>query len=118
MLQSPDQKYTPTAAPTNNYTPVKPATSPMDQAHIGRTLFVKGEVTGAESIFIDGRIDINKLFAAASKSSCWPTSEQNATISALYFSCSQPMATEVSSPPEYARTIFMRGRLPESPRKI
>jgi cytoskeletal protein CcmA (bactofilin family) len=62
MLQSPDQKYTPTAAPTNNYTPVKPATSPMDQAHIGRTLVVKGEVTGAESVFIDGRVEGTILF--------------------------------------------------------
>ena len=56
MLQSPEPKYSPNAAPTN-YTPVKPATSPMDQAHIGRTLVVKGEVTGAESIFIDGHVE-------------------------------------------------------------
>jgi cytoskeletal protein CcmA (bactofilin family) len=43
--------------PTNNYIPVKPVTSPVDQAHIGRTLLIKGEVTGAESLFIDGRIE-------------------------------------------------------------
>jgi cytoskeletal protein CcmA (bactofilin family) len=57
MLQSPDQKYSPNVAPTNNYTPVKPATSPMDQANIGRSLVIKGEVTGAESLFIDGRVE-------------------------------------------------------------
>ena len=57
MLQSPEPKYSPNAAPTNSYTPVKPATSPMDQAHIGRSLVIKGEVTGAESIFIDGRVE-------------------------------------------------------------
>jgi len=57
MLQSPEPKYSPNAAPTHGYTPVKPATSPMDQAHIGRTLVIKGEVTGAESIFIDGRVE-------------------------------------------------------------
>ena len=57
MLQSPEPKYTPNAAPANSYTPVKPATSPMDQANIGRSLVIKGEVTGAESIFIDGRIE-------------------------------------------------------------
>jgi cytoskeletal protein CcmA (bactofilin family) len=57
MLQSPEPKYTPNAAPANNYTPVKPATSPMDQANIGRSLVIKGEVTGAESLFIDGRIE-------------------------------------------------------------
>src|SRR5271170_7106623 len=57
MLQSPEPKYSPNAAPTNSYTPVKPATSPMDQAHIGRSLIIKGEITGAESLFIDGRIE-------------------------------------------------------------
>jgi cytoskeletal protein CcmA (bactofilin family) len=57
MLQSPEPKYSPNAAPTNGYTPVKPATSPMDQANIGRSLVIKGEVTGAESLFIDGRVE-------------------------------------------------------------
>ena len=57
MLQSAEPKYSPNAAPTNSYTPVKPATSPMDQATIGRSLVIKGEVTGAEPLFIDGRIE-------------------------------------------------------------
>jgi len=58
MLQSPEPKYSPNAIPPQNtYTPVKPATSPMDQANIGRTLVIKGEVTGAESLFIDGRVE-------------------------------------------------------------
>ena len=57
MLQSPEPKYTPTAAPANSYAPVKPATSPMDQAHIGRSLVIKGELSGAESLFIDGRVE-------------------------------------------------------------
>lgn len=57
MLQSPEPKYSPNTAPTNSYTPVKPATSPMDQANIGRSLVIKGEVTGAESLFIDGRVE-------------------------------------------------------------
>jgi cytoskeletal protein CcmA (bactofilin family) len=57
MLQSPEPKYSPNAAPTNTYTPVKPATSSMDQANIGRSLVIKGEVTGAESLFIDGRVE-------------------------------------------------------------
>jgi cytoskeletal protein CcmA (bactofilin family) len=55
MLQSPEQKFAPAAPPTN-YTPVK-ATSPMDQANIGRSLVIKGEITGAESLFIDGRVE-------------------------------------------------------------
>jgi cytoskeletal protein CcmA (bactofilin family) len=57
MLQSPEPKYTPNAAPANSYTPVKPATSPMDQANIGRSVVIKGELSGAESLFIDGRIE-------------------------------------------------------------
>ncbi|MGA7686754.1 MAG: polymer-forming cytoskeletal protein [Terriglobales bacterium] len=56
MLQSPESKYTPAAAPVPNYTPVK-ATSPMDQANIGRSLVIKGDITGAESLFIDGRVE-------------------------------------------------------------
>ena len=56
MLQSPDPKYAP-AAPANSYTPVKPATSPMDQAHIGRSLVIKGAVSGSEALFIDGRVE-------------------------------------------------------------
>ena len=55
MLQSPESKYTP-AAPAPGYTPVK-ATSPMDQANIGRSLVIKGEITGAEALFIDGRVE-------------------------------------------------------------
>jgi cytoskeletal protein CcmA (bactofilin family) len=57
MLQSPEQKYSPNTVPTNSYTPVKPATSPLEQATIGRSLVIKGEVTGAESLFIDGRVE-------------------------------------------------------------
>ena len=34
-------------------------------------------------------------------------SAQNAIISAWYFSLSHDSRTEVSSPPEYAKTIFM-----------
>src|ERR1700689_1848116 len=57
MLQSPEPKYSPNAGPTNSYTPVKRATSPMDQANIGRSCVVKGELTGAESLFFDGRVE-------------------------------------------------------------
>ncbi len=58
MLQSPDPKYSPAAAPANNFTPVKPiATSPMEQATIGRSLVIKGQVSGSESLFIDGKVE-------------------------------------------------------------
>ena len=63
MLQSPEPKYSPNTAPTNSYTPVKPATSPLDQANIGHSLVIKGDVTGAESLFIDGRVEGSINFA-------------------------------------------------------
>jgi cytoskeletal protein CcmA (bactofilin family) len=63
MLQSPEPKYTPATAPATGYTPVKTATSPMDQANIGRSLVIKGEVSGAESLFIDGRVEGTITFA-------------------------------------------------------
>ena len=56
MLQSSEPKYSPTA-PTNSYTPVKPAAPLMEQATIGRTLVIKGEVSGSEALFIDGRVE-------------------------------------------------------------
>jgi len=56
MLQSPEPKYAPTA-PTNSYTPVKSAAPMMEQATIGRTLVIKGEVSGSEALFIDGRVE-------------------------------------------------------------
>ena len=43
---------------------------------------------------------------AASRSSPCPTSAQKPTTSQRYFSVSQRMATDVSSPPEYASTIL------------
>ena len=57
MLQSPEPKFSPATAPTNTYTPVKPATVPMEQATNGRTLVIKGEVSGAESLFVDGHVE-------------------------------------------------------------
>lgn len=54
MLQSPDPKFAP---PANNYTPVRTASVPVEQAHIGRSLVIKGQVSGTESIFIDGRVE-------------------------------------------------------------
>lgn len=56
MLQSPEPKYSP-APPTNSYVPVKTAAPTMEQATIGRTLVIKGEVSGTESLFIDGRVE-------------------------------------------------------------
>ena len=58
MLQSPEPKFSSHAVPsTNSYTPVKPATASMDQATIGRSLVIKGEITGSEALFVDGRVE-------------------------------------------------------------
>ena len=57
MLQSPDPKFNQNAAPAaNSYAPAKPAAS-LDQATIGRSLVIKGEISGSESLFIDGKVE-------------------------------------------------------------
>jgi|SRR5579872_596068 len=55
MLQAPEtNKYPATPTP---YTPTKTVTVPTEQATIGRSLVIKGEISGSESIFVDGRIE-------------------------------------------------------------
>ncbi len=55
MLQAPEtNKYPATPTP---YTPTKTVTVPTEQATIGRSLVIKGEISGAESIYVDGRIE-------------------------------------------------------------
>jgi cytoskeletal protein CcmA (bactofilin family) len=46
------QEYSPAAAPR---TAAQPASS--EQATIGKSLVIKGEVTGSESLYIDGRVE-------------------------------------------------------------
>jgi cytoskeletal protein CcmA (bactofilin family) len=56
MLQSSENSYNPrsgSAAPN----PIKTVTAPVDQATIGRTLVIKGEISGSEALYIDGRIE-------------------------------------------------------------
>src|SRR5215468_3203928 len=58
MLQPPENKNAaPTASNPNTYTPVKTSSAPMEQATIGRSLVIKGDISGAESLFVDGRIE-------------------------------------------------------------
>jgi len=45
------------ASTPNTYTPVKTGSAPMEQATIGRSLVIKGEVSGTEPIYIDGHIE-------------------------------------------------------------
>jgi cytoskeletal protein CcmA (bactofilin family) len=44
-------------ASNSNPNPVKTTSVPIEQATIGRTLFIKGEVSGAEALYIDGRVE-------------------------------------------------------------
>jgi cytoskeletal protein CcmA (bactofilin family) len=58
MLHSSDNAPKPQFNPSNlNVQPVKTVTSPIEQATIGRTVVIKGEVSGSESLYIDGRIE-------------------------------------------------------------
>jgi len=53
-----DTKHSPTP-----YTPPKNITSSMEQATIGRSVVIKGDISGAESLYIDGRIEGTINFA-------------------------------------------------------
>src|ERR1700683_836981 len=59
MLQSnqSDVKSTSPASSPNSYNPVKTTTVPVEQATIGRTLVINGELSGAEALYIDGRVE-------------------------------------------------------------
>ena len=58
MLHSSDNAPKPNYTPsTTNPAPVKTMTAPIDQATIGRSVVIKGEISGAESLYIDGRIE-------------------------------------------------------------
>jgi len=58
MLQPPENKNSTQSASTQNtYTPVKTSSAPIEQASIGRSLTIKGEISGSESLYIDGRIE-------------------------------------------------------------
>jgi len=55
MLQS--DKYNQNPQSTAPVAPAKIGGAPVDQATIGRSLVIKGEVSGSESLFVDGRIE-------------------------------------------------------------
>ncbi|MGH9517412.1 MAG: bactofilin family protein [Terriglobales bacterium] len=59
MLQSTDNAPRPQFTPStlNPIAPVKTVASPIEQATIGRSLVIKGEITGSESLYVDGRIE-------------------------------------------------------------
>jgi len=58
MLQSDNQFRSQKLSPTQgSYPPSSTTTSPVEQATIGRSLVIKGEISGAESLYIDGRVE-------------------------------------------------------------
>jgi len=61
MLQSSENSFNPKsgspASSPNAYNPVKTITAPVDQATIGRTLVIKGEISGSEALYIDGHVE-------------------------------------------------------------
>jgi cytoskeletal protein CcmA (bactofilin family) len=58
MLQSSENSFNQKpGTPASNLNPIKTVTAPVDQATIGRTLCIKGEISGSEALYIDGRIE-------------------------------------------------------------
>ena len=61
MLQSSENSFSSlkSGSPASNpnaYNP-KTVTAPVDQATIGRTLVIKGEISGSEALYVDGTIE-------------------------------------------------------------
>jgi cytoskeletal protein CcmA (bactofilin family) len=56
MLQPESNQSAKNSSNFNTYTPVRSA-SPAEQANIGASLVIKGEITGSESLYIDGRVE-------------------------------------------------------------
>lgn len=84
MLQSSDPygvKSNSPAANPNSFNPVKTVTAPVDQATIGRTLVIKGEISGSESLYIDGRIE-GKINMPESRVTIGRNGKVDASISA------------------------------------
>jgi len=54
----PQRSYTPPAPePQSTPRPATPALNTQEQATLGKSLVIKGEVTGSESLYIDGRVE-------------------------------------------------------------
>jgi cytoskeletal protein CcmA (bactofilin family) len=57
MLQAPESSANKYPATPTPFAPTKTVTVPTEQATIGRSLVIKGEVSGSESLYVDGRIE-------------------------------------------------------------
>jgi len=84
MLQSSENSFLKSNTPASNpnaYNPVKTVTAPVDQATIGRTLVIKGEISGSEALYIDGRIE-GKITMPESRVTIGRNGKVDASISA------------------------------------
>jgi cytoskeletal protein CcmA (bactofilin family) len=54
----PERSYSPTVPePASAPRPASPPINTQEQATLGKSLVIKGEVTGSESLYIDGRVE-------------------------------------------------------------
>jgi len=56
MLQPSDSQKSQSSS-NQSFPPANAVSVPVDQATIGRSLVVKGEITGSESLYIDGKVE-------------------------------------------------------------
>jgi len=58
MLQPTQNSLTPRNLITpTTYTPMTTASTPVEQTTIGRSLIIKGEISGSEPLYIDGQVE-------------------------------------------------------------
>jgi cytoskeletal protein CcmA (bactofilin family) len=57
MLHSSDSQKSPSSPTSTGFAPISAAGNSTEQATIGRSLVIKGEVSGGESLYIDGCIE-------------------------------------------------------------
>src|SRR3954470_12543071 len=76
------------AAPSSNSNDMSPmparnfsTTSPNEQASIGKSLVIKGEVSGSESLYIDGRVE-GTINLAGNRVTVGPNGVVNANVNA------------------------------------
>jgi len=53
----PQRSFTPPAEPVIAPRPASAPLNPQEQATLGKSLVIKGEVSGSESLYIDGRVE-------------------------------------------------------------
>jgi cytoskeletal protein CcmA (bactofilin family) len=66
MLETPpSQPGTQKSSPSTSYPPLKNLSAPMEQGTIGQSIVIKGEISGTEPLYIDGRVEGKINFASS-----------------------------------------------------